>query len=151
MREYIAERPWMIALLAGFLVQSMKFLADWGRHGKPNFRVLTTTGGMPSSHSAGVCALTTAIGVLEGTRSALFSVVLYFSLIVMYDATGLRRSAGLQATILNRIVDEQFIHHRKAGEGRLKELLGHTPLEVLVGALLGILFALTWYPARATP
>jgi acid phosphatase family membrane protein YuiD len=146
-REFIAERPWIIALLAGSLVQSMKFVTDWAIHKRPNFRVLTSTGGMPSSHSAGVCALTTAIYVLEGGRSALFSVALYFSLIVMYDATGLRRSAGLQAAILNRIVDEQFIHHRKAGEGRLKELLGHTPLEVLVGAILGILFALAWYPS----
>jgi len=143
----VAARPWIIALLAGSLVQLMKFAADWGRHKRPNFRVLASTGGMPSSHSAGVCALTTAIYVLEGGRSALFSVALYFSLIVMYDATGLRRSAGLQAAILNRIVDEQFIHHRKSGEGRLKELLGHTPLEVLIGAILGILFALSWYPS----
>ena len=148
MRDFIALRPWLIAILAGFLVQSMKFAADWIRHKRPNFRVLTSTGGMPSSHSAGVCALTTAIWVREGGMSSLFSIALYFSLIVMYDATGLRRSAGLQAAVLNRIVDEQFIHHRKAGEGRLKELLGHTPLEVLVGAILGILFALSWYPAR---
>jgi acid phosphatase family membrane protein YuiD len=146
-REFIADRPWLIALLAGSLVQIMKFAADWVRYKRPNFRVLTSTGGMPSSHSAGVCALTTAIYVTAGGRSPLFSVALYFSLIVMYDATGLRRSAGLQAAILNRIVDEQFIHHRKAGEGRLKELLGHTPLEVLVGAILGILFALSWYPS----
>jgi acid phosphatase family membrane protein YuiD len=146
-RAFIARHPWLLALIAAFLVQAVKFFADWARHRKPNFRVLTTTGGMPSSHTAGVAALTTAIGIREGADSALFSVALYFSLIVMYDATGLRRSAGLQATILNRIVDEHFIHHRKAGEGRLMELLGHTPLEVLVGALFGILFAFAWYPA----
>ena len=148
MRDFIAARPWLLALMAAVLVQAMKFATDWARHNRPNFRILTSTGGMPSSHSAGVCALTTAIYIREGGMSSLFSVVLYFSLIVMYDATGLRRSAGLQAAILNRIVDEQFNHHRKAGEGRLKELLGHTPFEVLVGALLGILFALAWYPAR---
>jgi hypothetical protein len=103
---------------------------------------------MPSSHSAGVCALTTSVGVLEGFTSALFSVTLYFSLIVMYDATGLRRSAGRHAAILNRIVDERFIHHRKEGEARLFELIGHTPLEVVVGAIVGILFALIWYPSH---
>jgi uncharacterized protein len=145
LREFIAARPWLVALLAGTLVQIMKFTADFIRHKRPNFRVLTSTGGMPSSHSAGVCALTTSVGVLEGFTSALFSVTLYFSLIVMYDATGLRRSAGMQATILNRIVDEHFIHHRKMGESRLIELLGHTPLEVLVGAILGVLFAMAWY------
>lgn len=146
MREWLGDRPWMTAVLAGFLVQIMKFLTDWGRHHRPNFRVLTSTGGMPSSHSAGVCALTTAVGLREGFTSTLFSVSLYFSLIVMYDATGLRRAAGMQAAVLNRIVDEVFIHHRRAGETRLKELLGHTPLEVLVGAGLGILFAVALAP-----
>jgi len=145
-REWFGDRPWLTALLAGLLVQIMKFLADWGRHQRPNFRILTSTGGMPSSHSAGVCALTTAIGLREGFTSALFGVSLYFSLIVMYDATGLRRNAGMQAAVLNRIVDEVFIHHRRAGETRLKELLGHTPLEVLVGAGLGILFAVALAP-----
>jgi acid phosphatase family membrane protein YuiD len=144
-REFICQRPWLIAFLAGSLVQIMKFAADFLRHRRPNFRVLVATGGMPSSHSAGVCALTTSVGLLEGFSSALFSVALYFSLIVMYDATGLRRSAGMQATLLNRIVDEHFAHQRKAGETRLIELLGHTPLEVVAGAALGILFALAWY------
>jgi hypothetical protein len=100
---------------------------------------------MPSSHAAGVCSLSTSVGLVEGFGSALFSVTLYFSLIVMYDATGLRRSAGQQASVLNRLIDEHFVHHRKAGEARLMELLGHTPLEVAVGALLGVLFALIWY------
>lgn len=145
MREFIALRPWLIAILAGTIVQVMKFVTDLARNKRPNFRILTSTGGMPSSHTAGVCALTTSIGILEGFRSPLFSVTLYFSLIVMYDATGLRRSAGLQATVLNRIVDEHFTHHRKAGESKLIELLGHTPLEVLVGAILGILFAMAFY------
>lgn len=149
MREFVAGRPWLIAVLAASLVQLMKFLADLLRHRRPNFRILASTGGMPSSHAAGVCALATSVGVLEGFSSALFSVTLYFSLIVMYDATGLRRSAGRQAALLNRIVDEHFVQHRKAGEARLIELLGHTPLEVAVGALLGVLFALAWYgPGR---
>jgi acid phosphatase family membrane protein YuiD len=145
MAPYVAARPWLIAILAATLVQVMKFLADYLRHRRLNFHVLVSTGGMPSSHSAGVCALTASVGLLEGFTSVLFSVSLYFSLIVMYDATGLRRSAGLQASVLNRIVDEHFAHHRKEGEKRLIELLGHTPLEVLVGAVLGVLFAFAWY------
>lgn len=146
MREWLGARPWLLAMMAALLVQTMKFLTDWARHRRPNFRVLTSTGGMPSSHSAGVCALTTAIGLREGFTSTFFSVSLYFSLIVMYDATGLRRAAGTQAAVLNRIVNEVFIHHRRAGETRLKELLGHTPLEVLVGAGLGVLFAVALAP-----
>ncbi len=140
--NFLARRPWLVALLAGSLVQVMKFVADWIRHRRPNFRVLVRTGGMPSSHSAGVCALATSIGLAEGFTSALFSVTLYFSLIVMYDAAGLRRAAGRQAAILNRIVDEEFMHHRARPEDRLMELLGHTPFEVLVGAVLGVLFAM---------
>lgn len=142
MMNFVARRPWLVAFLAGGLVQVMKFLADWIRHRRPNFRVLVRTGGMPSSHSAGVCALSTSVGLHEGFASALFSVTLYFSLIVMYDAAGLRRAAGRQAAILNRIVDEKFLHHRTRPEDRLMELLGHTPFEVGVGAVLGVLFAM---------
>jgi hypothetical protein len=73
----------------------------------------------------------------------LFGVTLYFSLIVMYDAAGLRRAAGRQATILNRLIEENW-EHREAEAHQLMELLGHTPLEVLVGALLGVGSALVW-------
>ena len=97
---------------------------------------------MPSSHSASVAALSTLVGLNEGFRSAIFAVTLFFSLIVMYDAAGLRRAAGHHATVLNRLIDEHFRDH--ADTQRLIELLGHTPLEVLVGALLGVATALTW-------
>ena len=98
---------------------------------------------MPSSHAASVSALTTAVGMQEGFRTALFGVTLFFSLIVMYDAAGLRRAAGRQAAILNRLIDEHF-KHPEAGAQRLMELLGHTPLEVLVGCILGVLSAIAW-------
>jgi acid phosphatase family membrane protein YuiD len=109
-----------------------------------NFRRFVETGGMPSAHSAAVCALTTMVGFDEGFRSTMFGVSLYFSLIVMYDAAGLRRAAGKQAAILNRLIDEHF-EHAGAETGRLMELLGHTPLEVLVGALLGLFSAIGWH------
>jgi len=108
-----------------------------------NLRRFVGTGGMPSSHAAAVAALSTAVGLREGFRSILFGVTLYFSLIVMYDAAGLRQAAGRQAAILNRLIDEHFENPEKDAH-RLIELLGHTPLEVFVGAILGVVSALVW-------
>ncbi len=99
---------------------------------------------MPSSHSASVAALSTAVGLQEGFTSALFGVTLYFSLIVMYDAAGLRRAAGRQAMVLNRLIERHF-EHPEGDAQKLMELLGHTPLEVLVGASLGVFSALLWH------
>ena len=98
---------------------------------------------MPSSHAASVCTLSTLVGQREGFRSSLFCVTLFFSLIVMYDAAGLRRAAGRHATVLNRLIDEHF-KNPEEGAQKLMELLGHTPLEVLVGALLGVGSACLW-------
>ena len=98
---------------------------------------------MPSSHAASVSALSTLVGLNQGFRSTIFGVTLFFSLIVMYDAAGLRRAAGRQAAVLNRLMEEHFAHP-EAGAQRLMELLGHTPLEVLVGALVGVASALLW-------
>lgn len=109
-----------------------------------NLRRFVETGGMPSSHAASVAALSTAVGMEEGFRSTLFGATLFFSLIVMYDAAGLRRAAGRQAEVLNRLIDEHFRHPEKDAQ-RLMELLGHTPLEVLVGGMLGCAGALLWY------
>lgn len=99
---------------------------------------------MPSSHAASVAALSTSIGITDGFRSALFGATLFFSLIVMYDAAGLRRAAGRQAAILNRLIEEHFRHPEEKAQ-RLMELLGHTPFEVLIGALLGAGTALLWH------
>lgn len=107
-----------------------------------NLRRFVETGGMPSSHAASVAALSTAVGLQEGFRSTLFGATLFFSLIVMYDAAGLRRAAGRHAAVLNRLIEEHF--QDQAGAQRLMELLGHTPLEVLVGGLLGVASALAW-------
>jgi acid phosphatase family membrane protein YuiD len=112
-------------------------------HRRWNLRRFVGTGGMPSSHAATVSALSTAVGLKEGFGTTLFGVTLYFSLIVMYDAAGLRQAAGRQAAILNRLIDEHFEHPEK-NTHRLMELLGHTPLEVLVGAILGVVSALVW-------
>lgn len=140
----LSSNPLFHALLCGFLVQLSKVLTFLLREKKINVRRIVETGGMPSSHSASVCALTTCVGLREGTGSVLFGVVLYFSLIVMYDAAGLRRAAGRQATLLNRILHEHIQLPGPPHE-RLRELLGHTPIEVLVGAIIGVLFSLAIY------
>ena len=141
--EELPTGPFWLALIVGFLVQAYKGLADFRANRRWNLRRFVGTGGMPSSHAAAVSALSTAVGLKEGFGSTLFGVTLYFSLIVMYDAAGLRQAAGRQAVILNRLIDEHF-EHPENNTHRLMELLGHTPLEVLVGAILGAVSALVW-------
>lgn len=124
-------------LLSGFLAQLVKFLWHYFVDGHPDFRWLFLTGGMPSAHSSSVMTLSTLVGLREGFDSLIFGVTLFFSLVIMYDAAGLRRAAGKQAVVINNMLRELQIEHR-VSEGRLRELLGHTPLEVLVGGALGI-------------
>jgi acid phosphatase family membrane protein YuiD len=96
---------------------------------------------MPSSHTAFVCALSTSIGWTEGVKSAIFAVTLCFSLIVIYDATNLRRNAGFQAQMVNELVVQLLqgkYLHEKFPFKKLRELLGHTPAEVFVGAIVGV-------------
>lgn len=132
-------------ILAAFTGQIIKFILFTVRTRKINFKIFTTTGGMPSTHSAGVMALSTMIGIIEGYDSMLFAASFGFSLVIMYDAAGLRRAAGKTAACLNKVMEEIYNHDLKAVGGKLKELLGHTPLEVFVGAVYGILFAYCYH------
>jgi uncharacterized protein len=124
-------------LVAWTIAQTAKVVIYSVRQHRLNLRVLAVTGGMPSSHSAIVMGMTTAVGKYAGVASAQFAIALIFSFVVMYDAAGLRRAAGRQAAILNRLV-EDLVHMRGVQEAKLRELLGHTPVEVLVGAVLGV-------------
>jgi len=133
-----------ITVLSGLFAQFLKVVLYLFKEKKINFRRFVETGGMPSSHSASVAALSTAIGLSSGFGSTLFAVSAFFSFIVMYDAAGLRRAADRQARVLNKIIDD-FQLGRQVGQTRLREFLGHTPIEVLAGGLLGILFALAFY------
>src|SRR5437867_5109443 len=142
--EVVATKAFWCALLVGFLVQGYKGLHLYLRTGRLNVRRFVETGGMPSSHAASVAALSTSVGLENGFRSLLFGVTLYFSLVVMYDAAGLRRAAGRQAAILNRLIEEHFRRPERETQ-RLMELLGHTPLEVLTGAIIGVMSALVWH------
>ena len=123
--------------LAWAIAQVLKVVVTSVRRRHLDLRVLADQGGMPSSHSAIVAALTTVVGRLNGVSSDVFAVALIFSIVVMYDAQGVRRAAGLQAAVLNRLVDD-LMAHRPIPETRLRELIGHTPVEVLVGAALGV-------------
>jgi acid phosphatase family membrane protein YuiD len=128
-------------LVAWAIAQASKVILTSWRQRRLNLRVLAETGGMPSSHAAIVMGMTTAVGKHAGVSSAAFAIALIFSFVVMYDAAGLRRAAGRQAAILNRLV-EDLVHMRGMQEQKLRELLGHTPVEVVVGAVLGIVVGL---------
>jgi acid phosphatase family membrane protein YuiD len=125
---------WAVAQVAKVVIASV-------RARRLNLRVLADPGGMPSSHSAICMGLTATVGKHLGWATAEFAIALIFSLVVMYDAAGVRRAAGRQAAVLNRLV-EDLVHMRGVQETELRELLGHTPLEVLVGAVLGIAIGL---------
>lgn len=124
-------------IIAWVIAQTSKVVWQSYRDRRLNLRVLAAMGGMPSSHSAMVMALTAAIGRVNGVASPVFALALIFSLVVMYDAAGVRRAAGRQAAVLNRLV-EDLMAQRGHPDERLRELLGHTPFEVLAGAALGI-------------
>lgn len=137
----IDNRVLLVATLACLIAQSAKLAIELARNRKFNFRIMVETGGMPSAHSALVTALATSIGQTAGWNSTEFALATIFAVIVMYDAAGVRQAAGKQARILNQIVDEFFSDDQDLNEARLKELLGHTPFQVIVGALLGICIA----------
>jgi acid phosphatase family membrane protein YuiD len=138
----VLRSPYLtIPAVAWGIAQLIKVVADIVQHRRVDLSLLTSQGGMPSSHTALVLSLTTVIGARQGVGSPAFAISVIFSVVVMYDATGIRRAAGTQARILNRIIDDLF-HQEGIKEERLRELLGHTPVEVVAGALLGIVVAL---------
>ncbi|WP_376791558.1 divergent PAP2 family protein [Thermoflexus sp.] len=139
------QNPILIpAFLAWTVAQASKVPVEWARRRRLNLGLLISAGGMPSSHASLVSAMATAVGLREGLTSTAFAISLIVALIVMYDAAGVRRAASIQARILNQILDEVFAG-RPLSEQRLKELIGHTPMEVFVGALLGIGIAWLWW------
>lgn len=132
------NRVLLVALVACFIAQAFKLVIELVKNRKLNVSVLVTTGGMPSAHSALVTALAAGVGQTIGWASPEFAVSMVFAIIVMYDAAGVRQAAGKQARILNQMIDELFHEHPEFNSDRLKELLGHTPVQVIVGSALGI-------------
>ena len=127
----------LVAILACLVAQASKLLIDIIRYRKLNIHSLVSSGGMPSAHSALVSSLATGIGLTVGWASTEFAIASLFAVIVMYDAAGVRQAAGKQAKILNQIIDEVF-QGKEFNEEKLKELIGHTPFQVIVGLALGI-------------
>ncbi|MBI4399015.1 MAG: divergent PAP2 family protein [Candidatus Omnitrophica bacterium] len=138
---FSAAKGYIAVILAWLLAQGAKVFRSVVETRKWDFRSLLDTGGMPSSHSAAVASLATVVGLYYGFGSIPFGMSLVYSLIIMFDAAGVRRNVGRQAVILNRIV-EQMSKGQHVEEKRLKELLGHTPKEVFMGAFLGIVIAI---------
>ncbi|KAJ7945517.1 Acid phosphatase/vanadium-dependent haloperoxidase-related protein [Quillaja saponaria] len=131
--------PFISAVVAFAIAQSIKFFTTWYKEKRWDLKQLAGSGGMPSSHSATVTALAAAIGFQEGFGGSLFATALILACIVMYDATGVRLQAGRQAEVLNQIVYELPAEHPLAESRPLRELLGHTPPQVIAGGLLGII------------
>jgi len=131
------NRILLTSLLAWAVAQVSKTIIDLLRQRKLIFSRLVSSGGMPSSHSALVTGLATSTGRVMGVGSASFAIAVVVASIVMYDAAGVRRAVSIQARILNQMIEEAFQGSPMA-EKRLRELIGHTPVQVLVGALLGI-------------
>lgn len=142
--EILRNKVLITTLIAWFVAQSLKVFLGLIREKRFNFKWFVGTGGMPSSHVAGISALATSVGFVTGFSSYQFAIAVVLALIVMFDAQGVRRAAGRQAEILNKILDDIY-WDKRIKEDRLKELLGHTPVEVFAGMIIGIVIAIISY------
>jgi len=134
-----------VAIFAWCAASFLKMVVMFFKTRQLRFSLLVSSGGMPSAHSAFVAAMATSVGVYEGFDSPIFALAAVVSIIVMYDASGVRRAAGRQAKVINRMTEkmvENFKEFADTFDKRLKEVLGHSPLEVLAGCLLGVGMAL---------
>lgn len=129
------------SLIAWFVAQALKIPLYYRVEHRWDWKRFVGSGGMPSSHTAMVIALSLTVGVLEGFNTAVFAVCFVLSTIVMYDATGVRRETGTQATVINQILKDVLINGKRISDEELKELVGHTPFEVAGGFLVGAITA----------
>lgn len=136
-QKLVTNKYLYVPLLLWFCIQVFKVICDLVKTKKFNFKRIMGAGGMPSSHTAVVTSLAMLVGKCEGFDSAMFAVALVFAMVVMYDAAGVRRAAGKQAHLLNKIIETPGLTGVEVQE-RLVEVLGHTPLQVIVGAIIGI-------------
>jgi acid phosphatase family membrane protein YuiD len=142
MEALIANDVLMSCVLAWAVAQFTKPVIHYFHSRRVNLRYFVSAGGMPSSHSAVVVAMATRVGIDTGLSSVPFALAAVVASVVMYDAAGVRRAVSLQARVLNRMLTE-MIEAQHFNEDRLRELIGHTPFEVFVGALLGALSAIS--------
>ena len=144
MNSIFANKVLIVTVTSWAIAQGIKVAIGIVREKKFNFKWLIGTGGMPSSHAAGATALATACGLHSGFASVPFALAFVFALVTMFDAQGVRRSAGQQAVLLNQILDDMY-WKGKIESNRLIELIGHTPLQVVIGFLLGLILACLFY------
>ena len=135
--KFITNKYIYVPILLWFFIQAFKVICDLIKNKRFNFKRILGAGGMPSSHSAVVVSLTTLIGKYEGVDSSIFALSLIVAFVVMYDACGIRRAAGKQARILNKLIETPGPTRVEISE-KLVEVLGHTPFQVFVGALIGL-------------
>jgi len=140
-RQIFDNNVLLTSILAWLIAQVLKVPLTIVFMGRLDLRRFIEAGGMPSAHSALAVSLATSIGRIEGYNSTIFALSVMIALVVMYDAAGVRRAAGKQAAVLNDII-EQLYAHKGIEPEKLKELLGHTPVEVIAGAILGIVVSL---------
>lgn len=145
---HIRHTGWevIVAFVAANLIaQSVKILTVAVKKKTFKWTILFATGGMPSSHSSTVTAMATSVGLIDGFNSTTYAMAVCFATVVMFDAAGLRRNASKQAMVLNRMIKELLSPDSNVRTVKLKEFLGHTPTEVLVGALLGVAVSLAMH------
>lgn len=142
--EVLENRTLWAVLASGLSTQILKAFASIIWEKRLNWHRVLEAGGMPSSHSASSVTLASMVGFEQGFGSIYFAVAVYIAFVVMYDAAGVRRAVGRQSIILNRIIESRAMKKRVGGE-TLKELLGHTPIEVLAGAIIGLAWALLFH------
>ncbi len=144
--ELLGNRTLWAVMASGLSTQIMKAFASIIWEKRLNWHRVLEAGGMPSSHSASSVTLAAMVGLQQGFGSIGFTMAAYIAFVVMYDAAGVRRAVGRQSIILNRIIESRAMKKRAGGE-TLKELLGHTPVEVFAGALIGLAWALLFHYA----
>jgi acid phosphatase family membrane protein YuiD len=143
--ELLRNEVLWISMVAWLVAQLVKVFSVLIKERRLKLRLLVASGGMPSSHSATVSALATAVGLLNGLNSVIFGIAAILAIVVMYDAAGIRQAVSRQSIVLDRIVNELKVGRpRGEVERDLKELVGHTPYQVFVGAFIGILVAWLW-------
>ena len=142
LNELLSNYTLICGVLAWMICQATKIITNGIKTHQWNFRNWWQSGGMPSSHSAAVVSVTTAVGLREGFSSALFAACFCFSCVVMYDAAGVRRETGKQGKIINEILRWPEAMTEDSTSGDLKEKVGHSPLEVMAGAAVGIAVAI---------
>jgi len=142
--QWCHNRIFFVGFWSWVIAQTIKVFLGVLREKRFNFRWFVGSGGMPSSHAALTTGLMTSIGLYYGFDSGLFAMAFAFMVITMFDAQGVRRQSGHQAEALNKIIDDLYAN-KGVQEERLKELFGHTPVEVFAGGFVGIVIALLFY------